>query len=317
MYRAFLFFLLIPLLPAQILVDTFAGGVVPSGIPAQNAYLSNVSGLAWDGSGNVVFCDSSHNIIRRVNASGTIETIAGSGVAGFSGDGGQARSALLFSPTSPRYDVYGNLYFYDSGNNRIRRIDAKGVISTLAGDGIPFAAGMDAAGPAALISLDRVVDLAVDGAGNVYFTENSHRLRRVTPAGKVEVFAGTGSQLCGGCSNGDGGLALAAMLESPASLTVDPRGDVFFVDGHAIRKIAPDGTISTFVPPIILEPPPAIEFPASIGALATDAGGNLYAVAAISVPAAIYRFDTHGTRTTIVGGTNSQNSTPMARRFRP
>jgi uncharacterized protein (TIGR03437 family) len=294
MHRALLFcFSLLPL-SAQILVNTYAGGAIPSGVPAQSAYLASVAGIAWDSAGNLVFCDSVNNLIRRVNASGTVETIAGTGVAAFSGDGGPALTAELFSPRSPRFDASGNLYFVDEMNYRIRRIDTNGVISTVGGDGISFVAGMDTSGPATAVSLDYVSDLAA-ASGDLYFVESSrNRIRRITAAGKVELYAGTGATACPNCSNGDGGPAIAASLNQPTSIAADPNGNVFFVDAFytVIRKISADGIITTFVPPIYNLGP--YQLPATISGLASDPAGDIYAVVG-----GIVRYNPSGTPTTI------------------
>src|SRR5215475_14413424 len=116
MLRIFILPALISGLHAQILVDTFAGGAIPSGVPAQQAYLGSIVGTAWNPAGNLVFCDASENVIRRVRTDGIIETIAGTGATGYSGDGSTATRTLLNYPEHPRYDAASNMYFYDSGN---------------------------------------------------------------------------------------------------------------------------------------------------------------------------------------------------------
>src|SRR5580698_2469821 len=133
MLRALLLFFLAASLRSQILIDTVAGGVIPSGVPAQSILLQNITGIAWDPAGNLVFCDSSNNVIRRIRPDGIVETIAGTGVTGYGGDGGPATAALLNAPYSPAYDAAGNLYFFDAANYRIRRVDLTGVIGTVAG----------------------------------------------------------------------------------------------------------------------------------------------------------------------------------------
>jgi sugar lactone lactonase YvrE len=222
-----------PPLAAQITVDTFAGGAILTGVPAQNVALAQVNSMTWDANGGLVFCDRSSNLIRRIRADGLIETVAGSGVTGFSGDGGPALSAALDLPASPRYDARGNLYFADVGNSRIRRIDPGGVITSIAGDGVPLQTGMDLDGPALQRSLGTVADLAGDPAGNVYFIETGgSQVRRVTPAGQIEVFG-----------------AVRATL--PSFLAADSAGSIYVVEGAlsagvGIRRFAPDGTSTEF-----------------------------------------------------------------------
>jgi len=116
-------------------IDTFAGGVIRSGVPAKHVLLGTVNGTTWDSAGNLVFGDIANNVLRRVRTDGVIQTIAGTGVYGFSGDGGPASRALMNGPASPCYDSMGNLYFADFSNYRIRRIDPKGIITTVAGNG--------------------------------------------------------------------------------------------------------------------------------------------------------------------------------------
>jgi uncharacterized protein (TIGR03437 family) len=309
-------FLFAPLVSSQIVVDTFAGGLIRSGVAAQDVALSNIKGLAWDAPGNLVFCDQSANVIRRIRLDGVIETVAGNGTTGFSGDGGPALQAALNMPANPRLDSNGNLYFIDSGNFRIRRIDKQGIVTTVAGDGVPFFTGMDLEGPAIQRSLGRVIDIAVDPAGNVYFTESqSDFVRRVTTAGRIEIFAG-----CSACTDGDGGPAAAAKINQPSLLALDGFGNLFLYEGRSpmshIRRIRPDGTIEKFAgygEPIFTaasdDGRPALDvfFPADLTAMAADGAGNVYLIqpeAAIPLYASprIRRIDTNGILGTIAGG---------------
>ena len=214
---------------SQIMVDTFAGGKIRSGVPAQDVLLSQLGGIAFDPAGNLVLCDQTSNVIRRIRTDGTIETLAGNGTTGFSGDGGPALNAALNQPALPRYDAQGNLYFSDSANFRIRRVDSKGVITTIAGSGVPFQTGMDLEGPALSRSLNTLGDLAVDPAGNVYFTfaYNSDLIRRVTTAGRLEIFAGIPHPDCPNCTAGDNGPAKGAQI-APGLLAADGKGNLYF-----------------------------------------------------------------------------------------
>jgi uncharacterized protein (TIGR03437 family) len=175
-------------LSAQLNVETVAGGKPRTGVPAQDVSFSYITGLAWDSSGNLVICDRTANLIRRIRPDGILETLAGTGTTGFSGDGGPALHATLNSPGYPRFDSQGNLYFADAYNYRIRRIDTRGIITTIAGDGIRYAEGMDLDGPAFQRSLGLVSDLAVDSRGNVYFLDNYTVIRRVTPSDRLDTF---------------------------------------------------------------------------------------------------------------------------------
>ncbi len=124
--------------------------------------MGTVTSLTWDPSGNIVFCDTTNDVIRRIRPDGIIETVAGAGVTGYAGDGGPATSALIDNPSSPAFDASGNMYFLDNNNNRIRRVDTKGIITTIAGDGQRFAAGLDTAGPALSRALAISNFIAVD-----------------------------------------------------------------------------------------------------------------------------------------------------------
>ena len=196
------------------MVDTFAGGKIRSGVPAQEVSLTQLAGIAFDPAGNIVLCDQTSNVIRRIRPDGTIETLAGNGTTGFTGDGGPALNAALNQPAFPRFDAQGNLYFADTHNFRIRRVDSKGIITTIAGNGVPFVTGMDLEGPALSRSLYTIGDLAVDPSGNVYFdlSSNTDIIRRVTPGGRMEIFAGIPHPDCPYCTDGDNGPAIAARI---------------------------------------------------------------------------------------------------------
>ncbi len=248
------------------MIDTFAGGFIPSGVSAQNVPLGQMSGVTRDPSGNLVFCDDSNNIIRRINANGTMQTIAGTGVADFSGDGGPAVNAALAAPGFAKYDRAGNLYFADAGSYRIRRIDTSGIITTVAGTGISGTLGAD--GPATQAQIGLVTDLVIDAAGYVYFGEYGQAaIRRLTPSGRIEVYA-----TCSAC----------AMNDSPA-LALDPSGNLYVSDQSHIFRISPQGVIQNFAGfgpastanmgnggPALNAPP------SSFMALAADSAGNLY-----------------------------------------
>ncbi len=292
-------------LPAGITIDTVAGGRIPSGLPAQNVLLENLGGIAWDPAGNLVFCDP-RDVIRRVRTDGTVDTIAGTGVTGFGGDGGPATSALLNQPKISRYDSAGNLYFFDSQNYRVRRVDSHGIITSVAGNGIPFAAGEDLTGAAPALSLATVADLTIDGAGNLYLDEPGlNAIRRVTPAGNLEIFAGMGTPTCAGCSNGDGGPATAATLNLPDGVVADAAGNIYILDGAqtgsqlglSIRRVSPNGIVSTFLKATVIvnEGVTIYDLP---GDLTADPEGNLYAV----YDSAIVRLNPDGTTTAIAGG---------------
>ncbi len=314
MNRFFLPIVAVSAIQAQILVDTVAGGKIRSGVPAQDVALGTTISIAWDPAGNLAFVDSAHDVIRRVGADGNVETIAGTGVSGNAGDGGPVTNALLHGPQSLKYDAAGNLYFYDSMNARIRRVDAHGVIATIAGDGIPYSVGMDLEGPALLRSIS-VTDIAVDATGVVYFSDvNSGVIRRVTKNGQLEIVAGVNDPGCSNCSDGDGGPAKAAHLNRPRFLVLDSSGNLYVVElsyDNVIRRISPDGIITKFAGygpfPANQLPrdggPALAEYFGSIMGLAADGNGNIY-VAHERQPLVprVRRIDSSGVISTVVAG---------------
>ena len=185
---------------------------VGDGGPATAAPLSSPGGVAVDGGGNVYIADTGRSRIRKVDAAGVISTVAGSFLGGFGGDGGPAVEAALYYPEGVAVDGAGNLFIADSLNDRIRKVDAAGVISTVAGTG-SFGFSGDG-GPGVEAQLNDPADVTTDGAGNLYIADRyNDRIRKVDSAGVISTVAGTGESL-GGFS-GDGGPATAALLSSP------------------------------------------------------------------------------------------------------
>jgi uncharacterized protein (TIGR03437 family) len=248
------------------MIDTFAGGYIPSGVSAQNVGFGIINGVTRDPNGNLVFCDSTTNVIRRINADGTIQTIAGIGIPGYGGDGGSSLSALLNDPEFPNYDSAGNLYFLDFLNYRIRRINTSGIITTVAGTGIPGMLG--ATGPAAQAQIDFVTGFAIDNAGYIYFAEAFQtNISRFTPSGQIEVYA-----VCPTC-------AQAVQV----TLATDSLGNLYVSDQSHIFLISPDGVTHNFAgfgTPSFSNTGnggPALNAPPSdFIALVADAAGNLY-----------------------------------------
>jgi uncharacterized protein (TIGR03437 family) len=203
---------------------------------ATRAAVNQPEGVAFDAAGNLYIADTFDNAVRKVTPAGTITTVAGTGQPGFAGDGGPAIAARLNRPRAVAADAAGNVYVADTGNQRVRRIDLRGVIATVAGNGsTDFVAG-DAAATSTALSDPRGV--AVDAAGNVYIADTGHnRVRKVFPSGAITTIAGTGS--C--CYSGDGGLATAAQLNQPWGLALDAAGNLFVADSgnSAIRVLRP------------------------------------------------------------------------------
>ena len=232
---------------AEGVITTIAGTGEPGfggdGGPAAEAQLTFPGALALDGSGNLYVADSGNNRIRRIDAEGVITTIAGTGERGFGGDGGPAAEAQLTGAGALALDGSGNLYVADSGNNRIRRIDAEGVITTIAGTGERGFGGDG--GPAAEAQLTFPGALALDGSGNLYVAENSlyHRIRRIDAEGVITTIAGSGPAVFNGGYSGDGGPAAEAQFAFPRGLAVDGSGNLYVADryNNRIRVIRPPG----------------------------------------------------------------------------
>ena len=172
----------------------------------------------------------------------SISSLAGNGANGFSGDSGDADSASLSFPAGLTADANGNLYFADSGNHRIRRIDSNNIITTVAGDGISGFGGD--AGPASAAQLNSPFDIAFDAQGNLYIADfRNHRIRRVDSNGIISTIAGTGEE----GFDGDGGLATESRLSFPTSIAIHETGLIFIADSgnHQVRVILLDGSIFT------------------------------------------------------------------------
>jgi uncharacterized repeat protein (TIGR01451 family) len=217
------------------------------GCPATSAVLALPYGIAVDSIGNVYVADNapSGSVIRRIGTNGTIAIFAGGGSGcqqetDSIGDGCPATSASIAAATGVAVDAAGNVYFCDSGNFRIRKIGPSGVISTIAGNGTPGYSGDG--GPATQAMLLPPTSIAVDGAGNIYFTDPlNFRVREVTAQGTMTTIAGNGTARYGG----DGALAISGGLSYPDGVAVGG-GNVYISDGISnIRMVAPDGTITT------------------------------------------------------------------------
>ncbi|HEY1527899.1 MAG TPA: NHL repeat-containing protein [Candidatus Angelobacter sp.] len=227
------------------IISTVAGngttGFSGDGGPATSALLSSPNGIAADNAGNLFIADTGNDRIRKVTNVGIISTIAGTGVPGFSGDGGAAISAELKAPFGIAADNAGNLYIGDFGNQRVRKVTSTGVISTIAGTGT---AGFSGDGGAAISAQLNGPDAeAVDSLGNLYITDSgNHRLRKLSASGIIITVAGNGTE---GFS-GDGGPALLAQLDGPQGLSADLKGNIYFVDFRRVRTAAQTGVVSTF-----------------------------------------------------------------------
>ncbi len=227
------------------IITTVAGrglsGFKGDGGPADSAEISGPTGIAVDAAGNIYITDAANLRIRMV-VSGTINTIAGKGIQGFSGDGAAAIYATFNKPAGIAIDNLGNIYIADVGNNRIRKINSSGTISTFAGNGTPGFFGDGGYGSSAELNKPNAV--AADAKGNVYIADRANnRVRMVNSSGVISTFAGTGW----GSYSGDGGPAASAEINNPTGLAVDDSGSVFVADNRnfIIRRIDTTGTITT------------------------------------------------------------------------
>ena len=271
--------------------------------PATNAQLilTESTGLAVDGAGNLFLADRGNLRIRQVSLNGIITTVAGNGTLGLSGDGGPATSAQLY-PLSVAVDGAGNLFVADGnlyisrGGNRIRKVSPGGIITTVAGCGC-FAGGNSGdGGPAtnARLSLgggdpNSLGGTAVDSAGNLFIADTgNHRIRKVSPSGIMTTVAGNGTR----GSSGDGGPATSAQLSQPLAVAVDGGGNLFIADtgNNRIRKVSPSGIITTHG--VALHPT----------GVAVDGAGNLFFTDSPTISTAIRKMSPSGIITTVAGG---------------
>lgn len=263
------------------------------GGPATDAQLGTPFAVAVGPGGSVYVADPQTNVIRRISPEGTITTVAGSGATcplgtNPCGDGGPATQAAIDTPLGLAVDPAGNLYFADSADQRVRRVDAaNGRITTVAGSGALCPDGTKPCGdggPATAASLHMPKAVALDAGGSLYIADSGdERVRRVGPDGTITAFAGTGAACKTAPACGDGGPATAGLLNEPVGLAVDgagrlliaDRGDreVRIVGGGLIGRVAGDGTAC--VPPACGDGGPATsaQISAPLG-LAVDGQGR-------------------------------------------
>jgi len=225
-------------------ISTAAGtgtsGYSGDGGPALDAQLDSPSAVAM-GERNIYIADTGNSRVRRISSGGTITTLAGNGTPGYSGDGGPAAGAQLNFPEAVAADSAGNVYISDTGNGRVRKISAGGVISSIAGDGSTGYSGDG--GPATSAALNYPTGLALDAAGNLYIADSGNsRIRKVSTKGVITTVAG--SRTLGYA--GDGGPATSAALNYPYGVALDAAGDLYIADtGNSVIREVSAGVINT------------------------------------------------------------------------
>ncbi len=266
---------------AQI-ISTIAGngisGYMGDGGPATAARIRPVY-MAIDNSGNIYLADPFNAVVRKVSTSGIITTFAGTGVAGYSGDGGPASAAQMSHPTGITVDAAGNMYIVDEYQHMVRKINASGIISTFAGNGVGAFGGNG--GPATAAQLRYPVDVTTDASGNVYISDaGNYVVRKVNAVGIISTYAG--NYPFRGFS-GDGGPATNAQFMNPVSLRMDASGNLYIQDNGniRIRKVNTSGIVTTVVGTGVSGysgdggPATAAQI-MQPGGITTDASGSIY-----------------------------------------
>jgi sugar lactone lactonase YvrE len=223
--------------------STGSGRYAGDGGAATNASLYRPNNVAWDAAGNLLIADIFNDRIRRVDTHGIITTVAGKSGRGYSGDGEAATNAELNLPASVALDAMGELYIADLDNNRIRKVDTNGIITTVAGNG-RYGYAVDG-GPATNASLSNPQGAAVDLIGNLYIADTrNYCIRKVNKQGIITTVAGRGGV---NYPPGDGGAATNGGLSYPWFVTLDAIGELYIADhgNNRIRKVDTNGIITT------------------------------------------------------------------------
>jgi sugar lactone lactonase YvrE len=243
-YSSVVLYCLVTCLFAQNITTT-AGGFVGDGRLAINAGLQEPFGIVQDRAGNIYVSDFSANRVRKIAPNGVISTFAGTGISGFTGDGGPANAAEISYPNGLVVDSAGDVIIADGGNARIRKVDPTGIITTIAGTGV-FGDTGDG-GPAIQAEIGQAFGMWIDNSGNIFFADVGNCVvRRIDSAAIIHAVAGDFAAGCG--YNGDGILATTATLNLPRGVATDPTGNVYIADtqNHRVRKVDTSGIISTF-----------------------------------------------------------------------
>ena len=215
-------------------------GLVQTGAVAT---ITQFSDITFDPKGNLFISDRMNHQIRKIDLNGNISTIAGTGDSDYYGDGGPALEAAFRDPNSLASDKQGNIYIAEAANNRIRKIDTKGIVTTVAGNGEHADSGDG--GPALQAGIRSMDDIAISPEEELHILgTNTHKVRKITQDGKIVTVAGKGYA----GFFGDGGPATKAMLKNPAAISFDSKGNLYIADmgNNRIRKVDKKGIITTF-----------------------------------------------------------------------
>ncbi len=233
--------------PAGI-ISTFAGigtaGYSGDGGPASAAQFSGPQGISFDKYGNLFIADGDSGVIRKINTSGIISTVAGTGKPGYSGDNGPATDAQLTTPSDVKVDTAGNIYIADFKTNVVRKVNKSGIITKIAGTGTAGYTGDG--GPATAATFDWPAAISLDSAGNLYIADYTNQvIRMINKKDTVSTVVGA----MGGGFSGDGGPATAARLHGPWGITFDSSWNLFITDtyNNRIRKVNKSSGIITTV----------------------------------------------------------------------
>jgi len=216
-----------------VIAGTGIAGFSGDGGPAVDAEINKPYGIAVDAVGRVYFADAVNNRVRKIDTSGIISTVAGTVTAGFSGDGGPATLAQLSTPYGVTVDTAGNIYITDQGNQRVRKVNPLGIITTIAGTGTAGFSGDG--GPATAANLYTPWGIAIDPYGALFVSDHfNSRIRKIS-GGVITTVAGIDTA---GYS-GDGGPATNAKLNQPSGITFDRQGNMYICDwqNSLIRKV--------------------------------------------------------------------------------
>ena len=221
---------------------TGVGGFSGDGGPATQARLQYPTAVASGPDGSLYIADQYNNRIRRISPDGIISTVAGNGGKGYGGDGGLATKAQLNWPTGVAVAPDGSLYIADQVNNRVRRVDPDGIITTVAGTGIASYSGDG--GPAIQARLYYPTSVAAGPDGSVYVTdEYNNRVRKIGTDALINTVAGSGSRTY----SGDGGPATSAGMWGMRAIAVGADGSLYIATrvDHRVRRVWPNGVIDT------------------------------------------------------------------------